>query len=149
ISLKPNTDKKQSGEYRGIPQTRFRVFDTSEERQMAGPLTETQRAWHKKRLERKDIVTQRIFTRGFDMRTLAWEIDRKLVVMDSGYARQRENRQLLQESREDVARLVTRNEIAFSKGVMSSTKGADGRSSTVHPSDPMDTREDNLDVGGS
>ena len=104
IPHKACADSKHQKEESSIPQSRYPVLDTSEESQMAGPLTDAQRAWHEKRIKRKDAVTQRILTRGFDMRTLAWEIDRKLVVMDSGYARQRERRKLVSESRGEVAR---------------------------------------------
>ena len=97
-------DKNSENEKTCTKAPRLRVLDTCEESQMKGPLTDAQRTWHEKRIRRKDTVTQRIFTRGFDMRTLAWEIDRKLVVMDSGYARQRERRQLVKESKEDIQR---------------------------------------------
>ncbi|GFO16218.1 hypothetical protein PoB_004272300 [Plakobranchus ocellatus] len=135
---------------------RYLLSDTSEENRMSRPLTDSQRDWHHKRIHRKDAVTQRIFTRGFDMRTLAWEIDRKLVVMDSDYSRRRERREMVQESREEGERLVSRNRAAISATVMPPARqpmmdqkiavppGATGVNDTSHRTDATVTSATDL-----
>ena len=57
-----------------------------------------------RRLEMKEKMTQRIYTRGFDMKTLGSEIDRKLRMGDPERQRKMENKQLLKQSKDTSQR---------------------------------------------